>query len=108
RDDVLQALLAVARLVDDLLAVGLAQLPLLELDGVGAGVDGGVDQLLRDRQVAVVIDADFGDDVARLARADPPRTDVESALSIGHGLPRFPRRPAGVPERLQVAQIAER
>ena len=71
RDDVLQALLAVARLVEDFLAVGLAELPLLELHRVGAGRDRGVHELLRDREVAVVVDADFGDHIARLPGTDP-------------------------------------
>ena len=84
RDDVLQSLLAVARLVDDLLAIGLAQLALLELDRVRARVDGGVDELLGDCQIAVVIDPDLGDHVAGLAAADAARSDLKRALSVGH------------------------
>jgi hypothetical protein len=81
RDDVLQALLAVARLVDDLFAVGFSQLSLLELHRVGAGLDGGVHEPLRDRQVAIVVDADLGNDVARLSRSNPAGADVEGTLS---------------------------
>src|SRR5262249_18521051 len=75
-------LLAVPRLMDDLLAVGLGQLALLELDGVGASLDGSVDELLRNAEIAVVVDSHFGDDVARLAGTDPARAEAQAARAI--------------------------
>ena len=67
----LEPLLAVARLVEDFLAVGLAERPLLELHRVGASRHRGVHELFRDGEVAVVVDADFGDHIARLPGTDP-------------------------------------
>ncbi len=85
RNDVLQSLLAVPRLVDDLFPVGFPEFALLELDRVRACVDRRIDELLRDVEIAVVIDADFGDHVAWLPRTDAAGPDVEDPFSLQHG-----------------------
>ena len=90
RDDVLEALFAVARLVDDFLAIGLVEFSLLELHRVGARRGRCVHELLRDREVAVVVETDFGDHIARFSRTDPSRADVESPLSCRHVMKRGP------------------
>jgi hypothetical protein len=56
---------------------------LLEFDGIGAGVDGCVNHLFGDVEVAVVVDADFGNDVGWV-----PITDFAAAKLhfTGHGL----------------------
>src|SRR4029077_17732074 len=84
RGDVLQPLRAVAGLIDDRLAVRFTELPLLELDGVRAGRDRGIDELLRNSEVAVVVDADPGDHIARLAGTDPAAANLEGPLSHSH------------------------
>src|SRR5258708_15984315 len=109
RGDVLQALLTVAPLSYNLFVVGHLQLPLLEFHRVGAALDRGIHELLGDREIAVVVDADLGDDVTRLAGPDPARADVEDALRWRHdslaSLPCLPRGPSGVPPRLQAPHI---
>ena len=42
--------------------------PLLELDGVAAGTCRDIDELPRDAEIAVVVDADLGSDIDRVAR----------------------------------------
>ena len=84
RHDVLQPLLAGARLVDDLLPVRLGELAFLELHRVGAGGDGRVHELLRDGETAVVIQADLGNDVARLVGADAACADAQMAFPRAH------------------------
>jgi hypothetical protein len=68
------------RLVRDLRAELLETAPrddlgcdeVLELDGVRARLGGELDQAVRAVQAAVVVGSDVGDEVERLARADPP------------------------------------
>jgi len=43
---------------------------LLELDGVASGGGGHLDQFFGHCEVAIVVDADFGDDITRLSGAD--------------------------------------
>jgi hypothetical protein len=50
---------------------------LLELDRVHAGLDGGVDHRFGNFQVAVVVDADFGDDEGRMAIANQAVPDFD-------------------------------
>ena len=65
------------------LAVQLLQVSFLKFDCVNAGIDGHVDQLDGQVQETVVVDADLGDDVGRLAIADQAVADLDQ----GHELP---------------------
>jgi len=49
---------------------------LLELHGIAARIGGRVDELASEGEVAVVIDADLGDDERRLARSDRALPDA--------------------------------
>src|SRR2546427_4218453 len=73
-------------LVAHALEVGEARRPLgveglgrvgLELDGVGAGVGGHVDQLLAHGEVAVMVGSRLGDDEARFSLAHPAVADLD-------------------------------
>jgi hypothetical protein len=79
-DDVLQPLLAVARLLEDRLLVQVGEAPLLELDGVRPRLRRRVDQPLGQREVAVVVEADLGDDEAGLVGADAAASDRQRFL----------------------------
>ena len=46
----------------------LLQLAFLELDRIGAGLHSDIDQLKRQVEKAIVIDADLGNDVGRMIR----------------------------------------
>ena len=59
--------------------------PLLELDGVAAGVGGGVDQGERVLQVAVVVDADLAGDVDGAAGAGLAVAEGAEAGGVAHG-----------------------
>ncbi len=54
----------------------LVRLPGLELDCIGTGLCGGVDERLGEVQVAVVVHARLCDDQARMSRPDPPAADL--------------------------------
>ena len=55
---------------------------LLELDGVAAGGYGHADQPLREVDIAVVVDADLGDDVTRVAIAHQSVADRTRRSSV--------------------------
>ena len=58
-------------------AVQRRQVAQLELDAVGAGIDGGVDQRLGPVHRAVVVDPDLGDQQRGATRSDEERTDPQ-------------------------------
>ena len=55
----------------------------LELDRIGAGRGRDIDQLQRQFEVAIVIDARLGDDETRLAAADAPAADDHRRAHAG-------------------------
>ena len=93
---------ALARLVQVFLGVDLLDGPLLELDRVAAAFLGARDQLACDVEVAVMIDADFGDDVDRMHGLSAGRQRWRRWHS-GRPPPWQGARPASRPNRCRTA-----
>src|SRR5262249_6690497 len=74
-----EAQLVVVRLLVELAGIERPVRALLQLDGVDAALFRGVDEALRLLDVALVVVADFGDDVARLVVAELDAVDDESS-----------------------------
>ena len=70
-------------LVDDHLPVGLRELALLELHRIGTGGHRRVHQVLRNPEIAVVVEADLGNHITGLVGPDAPGSDAQVPLA-GH------------------------
>lgn len=81
---------------------------LLELDGVAAGLGGGVDELERVLQLAVVVDADLADDVDGPARAGGLRTEgAQTGVAHDRNVPYLSRESREGPRiQLAISRIA--
>ena len=62
--------------------IQLLQIALLELDRIGPGVDGYIDQLQSQIQEAVMVDANLGDDIGWLTIANQPVANFNHRHSV--------------------------